>query len=153
VFPYSVLPKTQSGLDVNVRFGSIDGFRPGRESAGGELALFRLAGVSLVHGWLADVEDEVTWEAVVGKAGDYDAAVAMVAEGDSLASGMVVGADSATEEEVERCARVVFDGPPALTVGRRVVQERRKWTEAMEVQVRDGEFDRIRRGLAGVVGP
>jgi MINDY deubiquitinase len=102
---YSVLPRTQSGLDVNVRFGSIDGFRPGRESAGGELALFRLAGVPLVHGWLADVEDEATWEAVVAKAGDYDAAVAMVAEGDSLASGMVVGSDSAIEEQVEKCAR------------------------------------------------
>jgi hypothetical protein len=91
-----------------------------------------------VHGWQADVEDEETWEAVVTKAGDYDAAVAMVAEGDSVGSGMVVGAVS--EEEFERLVPVVEDSSYWLANDNltRAVEQRVKWTEETEAKVRDG---------------
>ncbi|KAH9823178.1 hypothetical protein DFH28DRAFT_881163 [Melampsora americana] len=66
----SVIPSSRTGLDLNPRFGSIDGFGPGS----GELALFSSAGVSLVHGWVADPQDQDTWDALM-KCGDYDKAL------------------------------------------------------------------------------
>lgn len=115
----SILPQTQHGLDVNVRFSSIDGFAediPGshKESVGsagskakakssendsaiaankqsGELALFKLCGVPLVHGWLADASDNDTWAAVVERSGDYDRALDRIVAGNELAKDSAVG--------------------------------------------------------------
>lgn len=77
----SILPRTQRGLDVNMRFGAHDAFAteeggalpPNGEGRNGqgELALFKLCGVPLVHGWLADPADQETYDAVMA-AGDYD---------------------------------------------------------------------------------
>ncbi|EGG12378.1 uncharacterized protein MELLADRAFT_115056 [Melampsora larici-populina 98AG31] len=66
----SVIPSSRTGLNLNPRFGSIDGFGPGS----GELALFSSAGVPLVHGWVADPQDQDTWDALM-KCGDYDRAL------------------------------------------------------------------------------
>ncbi|PWN89886.1 hypothetical protein FA10DRAFT_301187 [Acaromyces ingoldii] len=112
----SILPQTQTGLDVNVRFDAIDGFaveektQPSSEPSGssssaaaalpaktdadkqrGELALFKLCNVPLVHGWLADKDDKETYAAVVERAGDYDRALDRVVAGDELAKGTIVG--------------------------------------------------------------
>ncbi|KAH3760314.1 DUF544 family protein [Pelomyxa schiedti] len=43
------LPKLQGGLDVNFSFTSIDDFEPG-----GQIDVFGLSGVRLVHGWIVD---------------------------------------------------------------------------------------------------
>lgn len=119
----SILPQTQTGLDVNVCFSSIFGFSvdqapttqasttlvdiAGEGSASstaaaaglpnaekqkqrGELALFKLCDVPLVHGWLADEDDKDTWAAVVQRAGDYDKALDRVVAGDELAKGTIV---------------------------------------------------------------
>lgn len=75
----SVIPSSRTGLDLNPRFGSIDGFGPGS----GELALFSSAGVPLVHGWVADPQDQDTWDALM-KCGDYDKAVEAVVVGEEL---------------------------------------------------------------------
>ncbi|KAH8922443.1 hypothetical protein BT69DRAFT_1334708 [Atractiella rhizophila] len=118
----SILPKTQYGLDVNVRFGSCDGFKPlgDGDVEAGELALFRLAGIELLHGWVADVQDEDTWEAVVGRAGDYDTAVQRLAEGDEISRGLVVAGDQVGEEELEKA-----------------VEAKRLWTAEQQEKVRD----------------
>ncbi|UZJ54135.1 hypothetical protein CBS101457_003455 [Exobasidium rhododendri] len=115
----SILPQTQTGLDVNVCFDSIHGFaveqspeevssslidlggegssavKSGRakkekEMQRGELALFKLCNAPLVHGWIADVDDKETWAAVVQRAGNYDKALDRVVAGDELAKGTVV---------------------------------------------------------------
>lgn len=49
-----------------------------------ELELFKACQVALVHGWLADQADADTWEAVVVRAGNYDAALDRVVAGDEL---------------------------------------------------------------------
>ncbi|KAG0148556.1 hypothetical protein CROQUDRAFT_714418 [Cronartium quercuum f. sp. fusiforme G11] len=76
----SVIPSTRTGLNLNPRFGSIDGFGPGS----GELSLFTSAAVPLVHGWVADAQDTETWDILVGKCGDYDKAVERVVIGEEL---------------------------------------------------------------------
>lgn len=114
----SILPQTQYGLDVNVKFSAIDAFAtesekvdvpPVQESVAGasassssaamlqapsksnknaqrgELALFKLCNVPLVHGWLADQADAETWAAIVDRAGDYDKALDRVVAGDEIA--------------------------------------------------------------------
>lgn len=83
----SVLPSTRYGLEVNPRFGSIDGFRES-SSATGELALFQLSGVPLVHGWVADPQSEEEWEVVVGQAGDYDAATLLLVQAAEITGGV-----------------------------------------------------------------
>ena len=67
----SNIPSTRTGLNLNPRFGLIDGFGPGS----GEHALFSSASVSLAHGWVADSQDTETWDVLVRKCGDYDKAV------------------------------------------------------------------------------
>lgn len=89
----STLPRTQYGLDVNVGFNSINEFaastQDGRQGGAGELALFRLCGVPLVHGWLPDPADTSTYEAVKA-AGSYNRAQDIVVRGDEVADGGVV---------------------------------------------------------------
>lgn len=113
----SILPQTQYGLDVNVKFSAIDAFatesdqsqapvestlagpsassssaamlqapvKPDKSAQRGELALFKLCNVPLVHGWLADPADAETWAAVVERAGNYDKALDRVVAGDDIA--------------------------------------------------------------------
>ncbi|KAJ1603632.1 hypothetical protein NDA14_004129 [Ustilago hordei] len=87
----SILPRTQYGLDVDVGFDSIRSFAaaPGNNGGAGELALFRLCGVELVHGWLPDPADGETFGAVQ-TAGSYNKAVDIVVRGDEVANGAVV---------------------------------------------------------------
>ena len=64
----SVLPKTQYGMDLNPLFTGVSSFRPA--AAGGELALFELCRIPLVHGWLVDpCSPEYP---VLERCGDYD---------------------------------------------------------------------------------
>lgn len=87
----SILPRTQYGLDVDVGFDSIRSFAaaPGNNGGAGELALFRLCGVELVHGWLPDPADGETFEAVKA-AGSYNRATDTVVKGNEIANGAVV---------------------------------------------------------------
>ncbi|PWN32543.1 uncharacterized protein FA14DRAFT_114243, partial [Meira miltonrushii] len=81
----SILPQTQYGLDVNVKFSAIDAFATESEHTEAPLALFKLCNVPLVHGWLADQADAETWAAVVERAGNYDKALDRVVAGDDIA--------------------------------------------------------------------
>ncbi|KAJ1021849.1 hypothetical protein NDA16_003612 [Ustilago loliicola] len=87
----SILPRTQYGLDVDVGFDSVRSFAaaPGNNGGAGELALFRLCGVELVHGWLPDPADGETFEAVKA-AGSYNRATDILVRGDEIANGAVV---------------------------------------------------------------
>ncbi|GAC95137.1 hypothetical protein PHSY_002712 [Pseudozyma hubeiensis SY62] len=87
----STLPRTQLGLDVDVGFDSITSFAAtaGNDGGAGELALFQLCGVQLVHGWLPDPADANTYEAVQA-AGSYNRATDIVVKGDEVADGAVV---------------------------------------------------------------
>lgn len=55
----AVLPKLATGLDVNVRFTAVDAFE-----FTGEIAIFDLLRLPLVHGWLVDPSDAATVAAV-----------------------------------------------------------------------------------------
>lgn len=50
-----LLPRLQSGLDVNVRFTSPRGFEFTEE-----MAAFDMTGITLLHGWIVDPEDKRT---------------------------------------------------------------------------------------------
>eukprot|EP00798_Chlamydomonas_sp_ICE-L_P018644 gene18644-25159_t len=50
-----VLGRMSTGVDVNIRFHSVDGFEATKE-----VAVFDLLGISLVHGWLVDPQDQET---------------------------------------------------------------------------------------------
>jgi len=109
----NLLPKTRKGLNVNVSFGSVLDFvststggskvsagvsgntEDGVGSSGTgdndggippELALFKLCGIKLVHGWLADSDDKETWKALTQasktgqEGGDYDSSIEKLVE-------------------------------------------------------------------------
>lgn len=92
----SILPRTQYGLDVDVDFSSFRSFhtlqsvrRTAEPDGAGELALFELCGVPLVHGWLPDPADADTFDAVTS-AGSYNNATDIVVRGNEAAGGAVV---------------------------------------------------------------
>lgn len=61
----NILPTTVRGLNVNVGFDEITSFRATEEGSSDELALFAMAGVELVHGWIADKSSSSgEWEAL-----------------------------------------------------------------------------------------
>jgi hypothetical protein len=74
-------------MDLNPVFTSTTAFRPA--TTGGELALFASAGITLVHGWLADPEGPEF--AAVKRVEDYDSAMNLIVEADVLTSGLLVG--------------------------------------------------------------
>ncbi|GAA5984961.1 hypothetical protein JCM5350_000079 [Sporobolomyces pararoseus] len=80
----SILPQTQFGLNLNPQFLRVDGFTSSPSSGEGELALFSLAQIPLLHGWIADPSDQETFE-VLKEAKDYDRAVEMMVEGSEVA--------------------------------------------------------------------
>jgi len=86
---FSVLPKTQHGLDLNPLFTGISSFRPA--GSGGELKLFELAGIRLVHGWLVDPDSQE--HAALAKTEDYDTSVNSIVGADHLMSGRLVVAE------------------------------------------------------------
>jgi hypothetical protein len=65
----NILPTTVRGLNVNVGFDDIKSFQA-TEGSSDELALFEMAGVDLVHGWIADTGSSEEWAAMKRAAGD-----------------------------------------------------------------------------------
>ena len=135
----SILPRTRYGLDVNVRFAAIDSFAAGSSAAGGELALFKLCGVKLVHGWLPDPSDPETYSAVI-RCGDYDKALDKVVEGDELAKGLLVEAKNGpmtinngggAEENVALGSHL-----DRVSKGKHVAS---RWTDEQASNVKEGE--------------
>ncbi|KAI9013779.1 hypothetical protein CLU79DRAFT_768696 [Phycomyces nitens] len=76
----SILPNLQTGLDVNIGFSSIRDFEPTEE-----LAMFDLFGVDLVHGWVADPQDNQTFD-LITKCGSYNSVVECIVQGDAISS-------------------------------------------------------------------
>ncbi|KAG8982966.1 hypothetical protein FRB90_006434 [Tulasnella sp. 427] len=85
----SKLPELQEGMDINSVWTSSSSFKQLGE--GGELKLFHLCSVDLVHGWLADPSSQ-EYEALI-KVEDYDGAVNKVVAADSLTHGRLVESD------------------------------------------------------------
>ncbi|CDW99283.1 hypothetical protein [Sporisorium scitamineum] len=129
----STLPRTQYGLDVDVGFDSITSFAatPGNDGGAGELALFRLCGVQLVHGWLPDPADAETYQAVQA-AGSYNKATDVVVRGDEIADGAVVR-DRGVGALAAKLSR-----PASSSNGKQ--PERQAWT--------DEQRDTVRHALA-----
>ncbi|GAA5916334.1 hypothetical protein JCM6882_001084 [Rhodosporidiobolus microsporus] len=117
----SILPQTRYGLTLNPRFDSIDGFSPPSSTTSssssspaaaatsqGELSLFALARVPLLHGWLADPSLPASQHSALLACGDYDTALEWVVEGSEIAGvgGLEWGEGGAEGdmgvEEVER---------------------------------------------------
>lgn len=84
-----ILPTTTRGLDVNVGFTSIRHFEPIEGHDNGELALFSLAGVDLVHGWLAEpsASDPETYEAIERAGRTYEQAQMSIVTADDQTRG------------------------------------------------------------------
>ncbi|GAA5921337.1 hypothetical protein JCM3775_003000 [Rhodotorula graminis] len=114
----SILPQTRYGLNLNPRFDRIDGFAspPSSSSSAaatssGELALFALARIPLLHGWLADPAEPEAYDALVGEEGcrDYDTALERVVEGAEVAGGagrLDVREEELSDEEMVREAEL-----------------------------------------------
>lgn len=87
----NILPTTTRGLDVNVGFTSIRHFEPIEGHDNGELALFSLAGVDLVHGWLAEPSandpDRSTYEAIERSGRTYEQAQMTVVTAEDQSQG------------------------------------------------------------------
>lgn len=66
----NILPTTVRGLNVNIGFDDIKSFQATTEGSNDELALFEMAGVELVHGWIADSGAQEEWAAMRRVAGD-----------------------------------------------------------------------------------
>ena len=81
------------GMDLNPVFTSPTAFQPA--STGGELALFAQAGISLVHGWLADPSSPEY--SALTRARDYDAATDVIVAADVLTRGRLVLDDALSE--------------------------------------------------------
>lgn len=94
-----VLPKTREGLDVNPMFDGIDRFAESSQ-AGGEMLLFKLANVRLVHGFLVDPEDELSYKALSSKS--FDDATMLVAAADELAEGLILSRDAIDTDKLEK---------------------------------------------------
>eukprot|EP00890_Picochlorum_soloecismus_P004171 jgi/Picsp_1/4755/NSC_02123-R1_protein fam63a len=58
----SLLPRLATGIDVNVKFNDIQGME-----FTGEVSVFDLLGIELVHGWVVDPQDPLTTAAVGDK--------------------------------------------------------------------------------------
>lgn len=79
----ATLPKMKEGFAVDVAFSGPTSFVA--EDGGGELALFALTGIPLVHGWLPDPADATTYDAV-RRSGTYNATALTVAQSQSMAT-------------------------------------------------------------------
>ncbi|CAO3617974.1 unnamed protein product [Cunninghamella echinulata] len=73
---FTILPRLQSGLDVNVHFNSIREFEPTAE-----LALFDLFNVDIVHGWIIDPQDKETYRVVAENCKSYNGVVECIVRG------------------------------------------------------------------------
>lgn len=117
----SILPSTRYGLSLNPKFGT-SGFKPSSTTGAGELSLFSLANVELVHGWLVEPTSEEgggeEYEVLVGTCGDYDTALERVVEGD-----VITGTEVGEDDEAGILAQVA---------------RRSLWTPSQERVVRDG---------------
>ncbi|KAG8903521.1 hypothetical protein FRB99_003177 [Tulasnella sp. 403] len=82
----SKLPDLQEGMHINSVWTSHSSFKQLGE--GGELKLFELCGVDLVHGWLAD-PNSLEYNSLI-KAEDYDGAVNLIVAADDLTKGGLV---------------------------------------------------------------
>lgn len=150
----SILPQTRYGLNLNPRFDRIDGFSPPSTSsassssphdpndpyssavsppvegdvAADELALFALARIPLLHGWLADPSYGSETHQVLLECGDYDSAMEAIVQGAEIAGGV----DQLTP-----------DGPGLADADEeellRQVERRSRWTPEQEARVRKGE--------------
>ncbi|GAA6062238.1 hypothetical protein JCM10212_000817 [Sporobolomyces blumeae] len=100
----STLPQTRYGLNLNPQFSRIDGFTSSTESGQGELALFSLARIPLLHGWIADPEDRETAE-VLDEAADYDRAVEMMVAGSEVAGRLGLSGQGAVDLEEEELVK------------------------------------------------
>ncbi|KAF8645885.1 hypothetical protein AX16_007543 [Volvariella volvacea WC 439] len=85
----SIMPLTQKGMDLNPVFTAATSFRPSSEvTGGGELQLFRQAGIELVHGWLVDPTSPEARALEVTP--DYDSAVTLIVDADHITKGQLV---------------------------------------------------------------
>lgn len=79
----ALLPQTQHGLNLNPSFLSNDAFLDGGSGNAQQLALFKLLGIKLYHGFVPDSSSPVEYE-LVRMAGSYDAAVDQVVRGEEV---------------------------------------------------------------------
>jgi ubiquitin carboxyl-terminal hydrolase MINDY-1/2 len=75
-------------MDLNPQFTAVSSFRPAGD--GGELKLFDLTGIRLVHGWLVD-PDSSEFD-VISRVEDYDTSVNLIVSADHLTKGQLVRA-------------------------------------------------------------
>lgn len=120
----SILPETQHGLNLNPQFTRIDGFTSSAGSGNGELALFSLAQIPLLHGWIADPSDHETFE-VLNEARDYDRAVEMMVEGSEVAGKLGLEGQGGVELDEDELLKEA--------------ERRSQWTFKEEEKVRKGE--------------
>jgi len=85
-------------MDLNPVFTGVSLFHP--SGSGGELKLFELCKISLVHGWLVDPQSPE--HDIVSEAGDYDTALNMIVAGEEAVSRPKHEAPGASSDEDTR---------------------------------------------------
>ena len=111
------------GMDLNPLFTSPTAFRPAGD--GGALKLFEQARIQLVHGWLVDPDSPE--HLVVARSQDYDSAVNLIVEADTLAKGQLVVEDSVA-------------GPSSSVAGPSNAHFSDQWSAEDRRKVEDGAF-------------
>ncbi len=82
-------------MDLNPLFTGISSFRPAGE--GGELKLFDLAAIQLVHGWLVDPDSQEF--GALSKTEDYDTSLDAMVAADAAATGQENGSTLSEEDQ------------------------------------------------------
>ncbi|GAV07081.1 hypothetical protein RvY_16963 [Ramazzottius varieornatus] len=104
----AILPKLQTGLDINVHFGG-----PRRYEFTQDTLLFDVLDVPLVHGWICDKEDEAA--VVVEKHGSYNRLVEFIIMGKASDNCDTAGEALLAEDWLERTqTQLTYPGLVAL---------------------------------------
>ena len=121
-------------MDLNPLFTSATAFRPHGDN--GALKLFEQANIPLVHGWLAD-PSQPEYQALA-RTEDYDSAVNLIVEADTLAKGQLVVDENAAAGPSGSGSSSSGAGPSNAVGNSGHVHVSDNWTEEDKRKVEDG---------------
>ena len=94
----------KKGLDINVKFDSVQSFEPSPA-----LTVFKYFNINLVHGWTVDPEDKETYRIIVNECGNYNTVVEKIIESDSVNTSKE-NINEENEEEKNKRENIYYTG-------------------------------------------
>ncbi|KAG4093961.1 DUF544-domain-containing protein [Neocallimastix lanati (nom. inval.)] len=98
------IPTLKKGLDINVKFDSVQSFEPSPA-----LTVFKYFNINLVHGWTVDPEDKETYRIIVNECGNYNTVVEKIIESDSVNTSKE-NINEENEEEKNKRENIYYTG-------------------------------------------